>query len=143
MSLWSPVGDRRAAVVPNCCCNLRIAAVRVLGGAPDDDPDAANGDGSVWDVVFGRDGNGTTNEFGGGMELDGAVAELDMGAVLVIPDCQVLGIDRGSRSAGKVGEVRGHGGDGKWTPSWRLVSRRAGQCSRTESGGVTEPTERD
>lgn len=78
----SSIADMRAAMVPKCCCNSRITKVRVSGAALEDDPDTTDEDGSLCEVVLGRDGDGTADEIGGGAELDGAVDELDMGSVV-------------------------------------------------------------
>jgi hypothetical protein len=69
-------------MVPKCRCNPRIAAFRVSSSALEDDSDTADEDGSVCEVVLGRDGDDAADEIGSGAELDGAVDELDMGSVV-------------------------------------------------------------
>jgi hypothetical protein len=91
----------------------------VSGGEPDDEFAAADVVRSGEDVVAEEDDDCGADEFGGGdggNEADDAAEELAMG-VVVATDCQGLEIDRGSTSAGEVGEARDRGGDGERTPS--------------------------
>jgi hypothetical protein len=63
--------ERRAAMDPNCRCRPAIAVVRVSGGAPDDDPEAADVAGCV--VVTGNSAEDAPEDGcgGGGTEVVG------------------------------------------------------------------------
>jgi hypothetical protein len=63
--------ERRAAMDPNCRCRPAIAAVRVSGGAPDDDPEAEDVAGCVVVTGSGTEDAPEDGCGGGGTEVDG------------------------------------------------------------------------
>jgi hypothetical protein len=74
--------DRRAAIVPNCPCYPRNAAVRVSVVVEGEVPTTVEDAG--WVVIGGGDDDAPDEEFGdgfGGVVLDGAAEVLAMGSV--------------------------------------------------------------
>jgi hypothetical protein len=81
---------RRAATDPNCRCSPWIAAVRVSGGAPDEEADAADVAGCL--VCGGGAGGAPDDGCGdGAAECEGAADVSAIGSM--VSDTKLLGAD--------------------------------------------------